>query len=86
MKFAKLFELGEYQVLLTVRYDSERERHILTVESGYDDTIIGMEAAYKEEYKALRAMGSYSENEAKKFLVSVKDAVKKLDRIEKEKK
>ena len=79
MKFAKLFELGKHQVLATVKYDNEKEVHIFSLETSLDGVIIGMDATYKEEYKALRSLGSYTEDMAKRFLENAIDVSKKTN-------
>lgn len=66
-KFAKLFELGDEQVLLKLNYDADKELAEVIVSTDFDGFTADLVYGFKEEEKAQKMFDDYTEEDAIKF-------------------
>lgn len=66
-KFAKLFELGDEQVLLKFNYNDDKDLTEVVVSTDFDGFTADLAYGFKEEEKAQKMFDDYTEDDAIKF-------------------
>lgn len=59
-KFARVFDLEDAQVLVTVSFNSEDDKYELRSRTDYDGLEVSIAAGFKEEVDAENALESYT--------------------------
>ena len=70
-KFARLFDLGNYQVLLTKGYDAEEESFSVSQTTENDHVSYSIKLSMNYEDSRDRYFDTYNEEDAKHYLASV---------------
>lgn len=73
MKFAKLFDIGDYQILLDISYNDEEDTYDLSVICDIDGTRAVQTYSYDERETAHNNMDKINQQNAGEFLTYFKN-------------
>lgn len=72
LKFSKLFEVGDYQVLITKNYEAEEEMFTVSQTTELEDCRPSLSLGFEKEKDCDKCFEDYNSKNAKKFLQQVK--------------
>jgi hypothetical protein len=75
IKFAKLFEIDNNQILITKDYDYDEDVYLLKQRTSFDEVDPSMSMSFDSEEKRDNAFNDYNQDNAQKFLNLVSSVI-----------
>ena len=71
LKFAKIFELGDYQVLITKEYEPEDDSFKVVQTTDLEKCRPSLSLGFEKEEKCTECFDNYNEENAQRFLTQI---------------
>jgi len=71
LKFAKIFELGDYQVLITKEYEPEDNTFKVVQTTYLEECRLSLALGFEKEKKCNECFDNYNEDNAQNFLTQI---------------
>lgn len=78
MKFAKLFEIGDDQVLVRTSYDTDSDEYKLLLQTEVDGLVMEAKATMKSEEQMEESFNNYNQEGAENFYRHMKDTKEEM--------